>query len=258
MSAALRPSPPFLHCAQLASSYADGRSVLRDLTFTMMRGERVALVGPNGAGKSTLLRVLVGVQPFTGTVSVDGIDLTPSTAAAVRCRVGLVFQNPDDQLFSPTVGDDVAFGPAALGVPQEERDQRVKEALRAVGLDDAAAANPAHLSFGERRRAAIATVLSMRPALLALDEPSSNLDPRHRRGLIDWLNSRADLTLLLATHDLDMAAETCDRVLLLSRCVAADGPARDVLSDAALLSRYGLEPPLALQSLQFHRQPGTE
>ncbi|MDT8324420.1 MAG: ABC transporter ATP-binding protein, partial [Bacteroidota bacterium] len=188
------PSSPFLHLAQLASSYDNGRAVLEDVSFTMTRGERIALIGPNGAGKSTLLRVLVGVQSFTGSVGVDGIPLTPSTAATVRTRIGLVFQNPDDQLFSPTVGDDVAFGPAALGVPLAEQAARVDEALRAVGLEDAATLNPAHLSFGERRRAAIATVLSMHPPLLALDEPSSNLDPRHRRALIAWLNDREDLT----------------------------------------------------------------
>jgi cobalt/nickel transport system ATP-binding protein len=251
-------STPFLLCDRLSSGYDGGDPVLRDVRFSMQRGERVALIGPNAAGKSTLLRVLVGVQPFSGSVRIDGIDLTPATAVAVRTRVGLVFQNPDDQLFSPTVGDDVAFGPAALGVPRADLPSRIDEALLAVGLAGAATENPSHLSFGERRRAAIATVLSMRPALLALDEPSSNLDPRHRRGLIDWLNSRADLTLLLATHDLDMAAETCDRALLLSRSVVADGPARDVLSDTALLARHGLEPPLGMQSLRFRGLSGTE
>ncbi len=251
MTAAQPPSSAFLRCTQLSTKYANRHSVLHDVSFAIARGERVALIGPNGAGKSTLLRVLVGVQPYAGSVSVDGIALTPSAAAQVRSRVGLVFQNPDDQLFSPTVGDDVAFGPAAHGIEGDERDERVAEALRAVGLDAAAERNPAHLSFGERRRAAIATVLSMRPALLALDEPSSNLDPRHRRGLIEWLNSRPDLTLLLATHDLDMAAETCDRAILLSGSIAADGPAREVLSDTQLLARHGLEPPLGLQSLRF-------
>lgn len=225
--------------------------MLDDVSFALRRGERVALIGPNGAGKSTLLRALVGVQSFDGSIIVDGITLSPSTAREVRSRIGIVFQNPDDQLFSPTVGDDVAFGPAALGLHRSEVQSRVQIALEQVGLTDAADFNPIQLSFGERRRAAIATVLSMQPALLAMDEPASNLDPLHRRRLIDWLNAQSDLTLLLASHDLDMVAETCDRVLLLSRSIAADGRAHDILSDSTLLAQHGLEPPLGMQPTRF-------
>ncbi|PLX29507.1 MAG: cobalt ABC transporter ATP-binding protein [Ignavibacteria bacterium] len=241
----------YLRCSGVTSVYPDGSEALRDIGFSLRRGERVALIGPNGAGKSTLLRALVGVQEFDGDISVDGIALTPSTAGEIRSRVGLVFQNPDDQLFSPTVGQDVAFGPSALGVSKVEVQSRVADALAHVGLSHAAEMNPVHMSFGERRRAAIATVLSMQPHLLAMDEPASNLDPRHRRRLIDWLNAQSELTLLLASHDLDMVAETCDRVLLLSRSVLADGPARDILSDAALLEHHGLEPPLSMQQTHF-------
>jgi len=239
-----------LECREVRSSYPDGTQALMDVSFSMREGERVALIGPNGAGKSTLLRALIGVQPSEGDIHVDGIRLTTKTLRDIRTRVGLIFQNPDDQLFSPTIEEDVGFGPAAMGLSREEVRERVRTALEDVGLGDADR-NPLHLSFGERRLAAIAAVLSMRPALLAMDEPTSNLDPAHRRRLIRWLRKRESETILLATHDLDMVAETCDRVILLSRRVAADGSARDILTDTDLLAEHGLEPPLGMQGIEF-------
>jgi cobalt/nickel transport system ATP-binding protein len=246
-------APELLTCVDVRCVYPDDSVALDGVCFSLRRGERVGLIGPNGAGKSTLLRALIGVQDFGGSITIDGIHLRPSTAREVRQRIGLVFQNPDDQLFSPSIAEDVAFGPRSMGLPREEAAKRTIEALVSVDLRDMADRNPMHLSFGERRRAAIASVLSMRPLLLAMDEPSSNLDPVHRRRLMEWLNAQPDLTLLLATHDLDMVAETCDRVLLLSRSIAADGHAREILTDTALLATHGLEAPLGLQSLIFRR-----
>jgi cobalt/nickel transport system ATP-binding protein len=198
-----------------------------------------------------LLRILPGLQSFKGSVIIDGIDLNEKTQRDVRLRVGLVFQNPDDQLFSPTIGEDVGFGPAAMGLPRTEVRQRVETALADMGLEMHGKKNPMHLSYGERRRAAIAAVIAMRPRLLAMDEPGSNLDPAHRRRLIDWLREHDEYTLLLATHDLDMAAETCDRILLLAQRIVADGSARSILTDTDLLAAHGLEPPLGLQELRF-------
>ncbi|MCZ7557031.1 MAG: energy-coupling factor ABC transporter ATP-binding protein [Bacteroidia bacterium] len=240
-----------VQCAALASGYTNSIAALQEVSFSIRYGERVGIIGPNGAGKSTLLRCLVGVQPFSGTLLIDGFTVDKPNMRDVRLRMGLVFQNPDDQLFSSTVRDDVAFGPLAMGMPPESVDRRVTEALRSVGLEYAADRNPVQLSFGERRLAAIASVLSMRPRILAMDEPSSNLDPLHRRRLIDWLNLQEDLTLLLVSHDLDMVAECCDRVLLLNTTIIADAAAHTMLTDATLLHRHDLELPLGLQRLSF-------
>lgn len=240
-----------LSCRGLRCVYPGGVTALDGVDLDLRRGERVALIGPNGAGKSTLFRALLGLLPFEGTVVIDGTQLGKSTLRTVRSRMGLVFQNPDDQLFSPSIAEDVAFGPASMGLPRDEVAARTHEALVYVGLTASAGRNPLHLSFGERRLAAIAAVLSMRPAILAMDEPSSNLDPAHRRRLIRWLQSHDDFTLLLASHDLDMVAETCSRVILLSQRVVADGPARELLADEALLTAHGLELPLGLQPTVF-------
>lgn len=241
-----------LDCRGLHCAWPGGALALEDVDLTMRRGERVALIGPNGAGKSTLLRALIGLVPFEGEIHVEGLALRKSTLRDIRLRIGLVFQHPDDQLFSPSIAEDVAFGPAAMGLSADEVTERVREALDTTGLGEMAARNPLELSYGERRRAAIATVLSMRPVLLAMDEPSSNLDPAHRRRLIRWLQEQTDLTLLLATHDLDMAAETCTRAVLLSRRIVADGPIRDILADRALLERHDLEPPLGMQGMRYY------
>lgn len=200
----------------LTFAYPDGRVALRDLALRVGTGERVALLGPNGAGKSTLLLALLGVIEARGEVQVFGERLTPATAPRIRARAGLVFANPDDQLFSPTVFDDVAFGPLHMGLPETEVRERAREALALVGLTGFEARVPHHLSTGERKRAALAAVLAMGPDALLLDEPSANLSPGARRDLVSLLE-RLPLTMLVATHDLDLARACCTRAVVLDR-----------------------------------------
>lgn len=228
----------------LQFSYPDGTEVLRGVDLTIGAGERVALLGPNGAGKTTFVLHLIGIlQAASGTVAVDGVELTDDSVRDLRAKVGFVFQDPDDQLFMPTVRQDVAFGPANFGLRGDDLDLRVKEALTMVGMDHAASKAPHHLSGGERRRVAIATVLAMRPSILILDEPSTNLDPAGRRELAEIL-SGLDVTLLMVTHDLPYAFEICERSVVMSEgVIAADGPTSDVLSDAAAMTRHRLELP---------------
>lgn len=228
----------------LAYAYPDGRQALYGVNLTVQRGERVALLGPNGAGKTTLALHLNGILAAgAGSVDVAGMPVVKPNLAEIRRRVGLVFQDPDDQLFLPTVGQDVAFGPANLGLRGVELQQRVAEALTAVGLPDIADRVPHHLSFGQRRRVAVATVLAMRPELLVLDEPTSNLDPAARRELAEVL-SRLDTTMLMVTHDLPYALQLCPRsVILADGVIVADGPTRELLADADLLARHRLELP---------------
>ncbi|MFN7037409.1 MAG: energy-coupling factor ABC transporter ATP-binding protein, partial [Bellilinea sp.] len=201
---------PFLEVQNLSYTYPDGRPALRGICLKIGPGERVALVGPNGAGKSTLLLALAGILRAEGRVFVEGTPLTPASLPRLRARVGLVFQSPDDQLFSPSVYEDVAYAPLYQGLPASEVHNRVEEALSKVGMREFAGRMPHHLSMGEKKRVAIATVLAMRPAMLLLDEPSAGLDPRGRRELIALLNGLPQ-TLLIATHDLDLANLTCPR-----------------------------------------------
>ncbi|MDF2708259.1 MAG: cobalt transporter ATP-binding protein [Nonomuraea muscovyensis] len=214
------------------------------MDLTIGRGERVALLGPNGAGKTTLVMHLNGIlTPGHGTVAVAGTPVRPDTLKEIRRRVGLVFQDPDDQLFMPTVRDDVAFGPANMGLTGQALDRAVTGALRRVGMLEAIDRPPHHLSFGQRRRVAVATVLAMEPEILVLDEPSSNLDPAARRELAEILRS-LDVTVLMVTHDLPYALELCERSLILSGgVIAADGPTPELLADADLLAAHRLELP---------------
>jgi len=226
--------------------YPTGVQALDGVALTVPPGERVALAGPNGAGKSTLVLAMAGFLRAEGTIRVAGHRLTPGTARDVRRHLGLVFQEADDQLFMPRLADDVAFGPATMGLAPQEVQARVREALAAVGLHGCEDRAPYHLSVGEKRRAALATVLAMRPQILVLDEPSADLDPRGRRRLIDLL-AGLEKTLLLVTHDLDLAVETCERTVVLDAGrVVADGPTREVLADAALAAAHGLEVPQRL------------
>ncbi|HUU10599.1 MAG TPA: ABC transporter ATP-binding protein [Phycisphaerae bacterium] len=237
---------PVLELVDVRYRYPTGSEVLRGVTFSVAAGERVGLVGPNGAGKSTLLLAMAGFLAAGGRIGVAGHTLTRGTARDVRRHLGLVFQDADDQLFMPRVVDDVAFGPATMGLVPEEVASRVAEALSAVGLDGYEERAPYHLSVGEKRRAALATVLAMRPQILALDEPSASLDPRGRRRLIALLSGLSN-TLLLIGHDLDMILEVCDRTVVMDAGrVVADGPSRQVLADRALLEAHGLELPLSL------------
>ncbi|MEU7898386.1 ABC transporter ATP-binding protein [Nonomuraea sp. NPDC049152] len=233
-----------LEVSELAYAYPDGTQALFGVNLSIGRGERVALLGPNGAGKTTLVMHLNGILTAGhGTVSVAGTPVRADTLKEIRQRVGLVFQDPDDQLFMPTVRDDVAFGPANMGVRGEELERRVKNALDRVGMADHLDRPPHHLSFGQRRRVAVATVLVMEPEILVLDEPSSNLDPAARRELAEILRS-LDVTVLMVTHDLPYALELCERSLILSGgVIAADGPTRTLLSDPSLLSEHRLELP---------------
>jgi cobalt/nickel transport system ATP-binding protein len=226
---------------KLSFAYPDGRQALRDVSLGVLPGEKVALVGPNGAGKSTLLLHLNGILQGEGTVRVRGQEAAGSHLARIRAQVGLVFQDPDDQLFSPTVFDDVAFGPIYAGLPEGEIQLRVAWALGQVGLDEYAERVSHHLSLGEKKRAAIASVLSMQPEILALDEPTAGLDPRTRRRLIGLLKELPQ-TMLAATHDLRLVAEVFPRTVILDEGrVVADGPTDDLLADEPLLAAHGLD-----------------
>jgi cobalt/nickel transport system ATP-binding protein len=211
-------------------------------------GERVALLGPNGAGKTTLILHLNGIlMPQTGTVAVSGLSLAHDSVMEVRRRVGIVFQDPDDQLFMPTVREDVAFGPQNLGLAGAELDARVAGALQAVEVEDLADRAPNHLSFGQKRRVAIAGVLAMEPEILVLDEPTSNLDPASRRELANLLMG-LDITQLVVTHDLPFALEVCERSIIIDRgVIVADGPTGELLADEALMRRHRLELPYGLR-----------
>jgi cobalt/nickel transport system ATP-binding protein len=224
----------------LSFVYPDGRSALRDVSLAVRLGEKVALVGPNGAGKSTLLLHLNGILRGGGTVRVMGQEVAEPHLPRIRGQVGLVFQDPDDQLFSPTVFEDVAFGPLYAGLPEEEIRRRVAWALAQVGLEGYAERVSHHLSLGEKKRAAIATVLSMRPEILALDEPTSGLDPRTRRRLIGLLHELPQ-TMLVATHDMQFVAQVLPRTVVLDGGqVVADGPTGQLLADERLLEVHGL------------------
>ena len=234
--------------SDLRFSYADGTPALQGVTFTLHHGESVGLVGANGAGKSTLLLHLAGVLLAPGgAVRVGDWPVTAATLAQVRRSVGMVFQDPDDQLFMPTVEEDVAFGPANLGLPAEEVEARVLGALERVGALHLRRRPPHRLSGGEKRAVAIATVLAMSPDVLVMDEPSSNLDPRSRRRLVEQLRA-FEHTKIIATHDLDLVLDVCARTIVLAGGrVAADGPSAELLADEAVLARSGLERPLRLQ-----------
>ena len=237
----------------LSFAYPDGTPALRDVSLRVGRGERVALLGPNGAGKTTLVLHLNGIlSGGPGVVRVAGLPVrggSRDTLREVRRRVGIVFQDPDDQLFLPTVGEDVAFGPANLGLTGDALEACVRRALEQVGMADAADRPPHHLSFGQRRRVAVATVLAMEPEVLVLDEPSSNLDPAARRELAEILLA-LDVTVLMVTHDLPYALQLCPRSVVLSKGrVVADGSTPELLTDAALLAEHRLELPYGFDPL---------
>jgi cobalt/nickel transport system ATP-binding protein len=237
-------SPPALDVRSLVFSYPDGHQALFGVDFTVDTDERVALLGPNGAGKTTLVLHLNGIYlPAHGEVRVADLPVVKGNLQEIRRRVGIVFQDPDDQLFMPTVRDDVAFGPANLGLRGTELERRVAEALDAVGMSAYADRPPHHLSFGQRRRVAAATVLAMRPQILVLDEPSSNLDPAARREFADIVRSLG-MTTLMVTHDLPYALELCPRALVMNEGrIVADGPTREILTDTALMNANRLELP---------------
>lgn len=240
---------PVIHVEQLRFSYPGGFTALEGVSFQVAERESVGLVGPNGAGKTTVFLCLAGVLGIEpGLVRLTGLDpALPAQRRQLPAKVGIVFQNSDDQLFNATVFDDVAFGPLNLNLPADEVRQRVAEALRCAGLTGFEQRVPYHLSGGEKRRVALAGVLAMRPEILLLDEPSIFLDARGRRELIHILHT-LPATRIIASHDLEMILETCGRVLLLDRGrLIVDGPAREILADAALMGAHGLEVPHSLR-----------
>jgi cobalt transport protein ATP-binding subunit len=228
----------------LSFAYPDGRQALREVSLTIQPGEKVALVGPNGAGKSTLILHLNGLlNPTEGRVRICELEVKKENLERIRAMVGLVFQSPDDQLFSPRVYDDVAFGPLYQGLPREAVDTRVNDALSAVHMQGYAQRVSHHLSVGEKKRISIATVLSMQPEVLVLDEPTAGLDPRARRSLIHLLRE-LPLTMLASTHDMQLVRDLFPRMIILDEGrVVADGPTEVLMANAALLEAHGLEKP---------------
>jgi cobalt/nickel transport system ATP-binding protein len=229
-------------------AYPDHTLALQGATFLITHGESVALIGGNGAGKSTLLSLLVGIVfPTAGSITIGGKKLTHKTAIEVRRRIGMVFQNPDDQLFMPTVYDDVAFGPLNMGLSPEQTKRSVSEALTTVGAANLSHRSSHRLSIGEKRAVSIASVLAMTPDILLMDEPTSGLDPWSRRQLIGLLLNFGH-TRIIATHDLDFAMDVCQRTLVLQNGrVVADGPTDEIMRNKELLESCRLEPPLRLQ-----------
>lgn len=248
-----------IQVANLCYRYHDGTDALRGVSFRVAPGECVGLLGPNGSGKSTLLLHLNGILPeklgLGGAVQILGQPVTPDTIETIRRQVGLVFQDPDDQLFCPTVEEDVAFGPQQLGLTDAEVRARVKSALAQVGLADFGHRATHHLSHGEKRRACLAGVLACEPAVLVLDEPTSDLDPRGRREFKALLR-RVAATKLIATHDLELVVELCSRAIVLDKgTVVADGPVVELLNDEELMLAHGLEKP---HILRHHHPHGEE
>ncbi len=236
-------APTTLQISDLNFRYPDGHIALQNVAIALTPGEKVALVGPNGAGKSTLLLHLNGLLRGEGNIRVGDVALQKSNLPQIRAWVGLVFQNPDDQLFSPTVFEDVAFGPLHMGLPEKTVRTRVERALAQVGMAQYAPRLSHHLSLGEKKRIAIATVLAMEPQILALDEPSAGLDPRARRNLINLLH-RLPQTMLVSTHDMRLVQQLLPRMVIMDEGrIVADGETRRLMTDVPLLERHGLEKP---------------
>ncbi len=228
---------------RLSYSYPDGHRALQEVSLNIQPGEKVALVGPNGAGKSTLILHLNGILRGQGNLRVCGLEVKEPSLGKIRAMVGMVFQSPEDQLFSPTVYDDVAFGPLYQGLPPEEVQQHVEQALSAVHMTGYAGRVSHHLSLGEKKRIAIATVLSMQPEVLVLDEPTAGLDPRARRSLI-YLLRELPLTMLASTHDMLLVRELFPRMVIMDEGrIVADGETNALMNDTELLEAHGLEKP---------------
>ena len=234
-------------CQKVGYSYDRERRALEDITFSIARGESVGLIGANGAGKSTLMKALLGLLPAEGRILVDGIPVEKATLPRIRRKLGFVLQNSDNQMFMPTVYEDMLFAPLNYGLSRQEAEARVDDALDRLGLQALKHRHNHRISGGEKRMAAIATILAMDPAALLMDEPTAALDPFNRRLVIDIIRGLPQ-TRLITSHDLDMILDTCDRVILLAGGrIAADGPAEALLRDRALLEANRLELPLRLQ-----------
>ena len=233
----------------LSYSYPDGTEALHDITLDVFEGESIGIIGPNGAGKSTLLLHLNGILKGNGYIRIFDIEVNDKNLTYIRSKVGLVFQDPDNQLFMPTVFDDVAFGPINMLLPKNEVKLSVEKALKEVDMLGSIGRASHHLSFGEKKRVSIATVLSMKPEILALDEPTSNLDPKARYDFIQLLKSIAE-TKIIASHDLNMILDICDRAIILDKgTIVAIGTAKGILSNTSLLEKHNLLPPLCFKGL---------
>ncbi len=232
-----------LELRDVSYSYPDGTPALQNLSFSVETGEKVAALGPNGAGKSTLLKIIAGLMfPNSGNVLIEGEPLTQKNADVLRRKMGFLFQDPDDQIFMPRVWDDVAFGPINLDLPEEEVNARVGESLQKVHLEGMENRVPHHMSYGEKKRVAIAGVLAMRPEILLLDEPTANLDPKGRAELIEFLGN-LDNTMIIATHDVNVASVMVERAMVLDKRKLADGTLRQIFSRTDLLKGANLEVP---------------
>ena len=234
----------YLNINNLSYSYPDGHEALKDIGFSIQKRESIAILGPNGAGKTTLILHLNGILGnLSGKIEVDGLKYTTENIAKIRETVGVVFQDPDDQLFMPTVIEDVMFGPKNFGYSNEDAEKNAVEALRMVGMDDFQDRAPHHLSFGQKRKVAIATVLASKPKLLVLDEPASNLDPASRRDLIEILKN-LNISIILVTHDLPMALEICERSLILNEGeLKEDSQTKTILKNEEVMKENRLELP---------------
>lgn len=232
----------------LSFSYPDGSQILNDINLSISRGCCLGIIGPNGAGKTTLLLHLNGILRGKGRIHVCGFDMNDKNVKEIRKRVGLIFQDPDDQLFNPTVYDDVAFGPLNMYFPREEIPIRVTDSLKSVGMEGYETRSPQHLSFGEKKKISFATILSLLPEITVMDEPTSNLDPKSRRELINLIRCLPG-TKIIATHDLELVLALCDRIVLLNDGkIIADGNPLDILSQEELLDRNRLEVPLSIKN----------
>ena len=236
-------------------SYDGGTPVVEDLTFSIQKGESVGLIGANGAGKSTIMKLLLGLVSGSGRIAVDGLPVTRQNLSAIRQKIGFVLQDSDNQMFMPTVYEDMIFGPRNYGLSKQEAEQRVDDVLGRLGLQELKHRYNHKISGGEKRMAAIATILAMEPEAIVMDEPSTALDPVNRRTVIRTINALSQ-TKLIASHDLDMILDTCQRVILLSHgSIVADGDAQAILQDKALLEANRMELPFCLQG--WHREPNA-
>ena len=236
-------------------SYDGGTPVVEDLTFSIQKGESVGLIGANGAGKSTIMKLLLGLVSGSGRIAVDGLPVTRQNLSAIRQKIGFVLQDSDNQMFMPTVYEDMIFGPRNYGLSKQEAEQRVDDVLGRLGLQELKHRYNHKISGGEKRMAAIATILAMEPEAIVMDEPSTALDPVNRRTVIRTINALSQ-TKLIASHDLDMILDTCQRVILLSHgSIVADGDAQTILQDKALLEANRMELPFCLQG--WHREPNA-
>ena len=236
-----------LEFRNVSFSYEPGTPVLDNLSFHIRKGETVGLIGANGAGKSTIMKLMLGLLPAQGEILVDGMPVTKQNLSVIRQKIGFVLQDSDNQMFMPTVYEDMIFGPRNYGLTREEADARVDRVLKELGLESLKYRHNHKISGGEKRMAAIATILAMEPEMIVMDEPSTALDPVNRRRVISTINSRKE-TKLIASHDLDMILDTCQRVILLNHGrIVADGEAETILRDQALLEANRMELPFCLQ-----------